>query len=44
MTQEHLEAFMLMSVEKNILARLDNNNIIDGVAARSSELRKLLLS
>ena len=26
MTQEHLEAFMLMSVEKNILARLDNNN------------------
>jgi len=29
MTQEHLEAFMLMSVEKKILAKLDNKDIID---------------
>ena len=38
MTQEHLEAFMLMSVKKGILAKLDNKGIIDSVAA-SSELR-----
>ncbi|CAM1326312.1 Uncharacterised protein r2_g3529 [Pycnogonum litorale] len=44
MTQEHLEAFMLMSVEKRILAKLDTKNIIDGAAARSSELRRLILS
>ena len=42
MTQEHLEAFMLMSVEKNILAKLDINTIVDDVAAKSIELRKLL--
>ena len=39
MTQEHLEAFMLMSVEKGILAKLDNKDNIDGVSA-SSELRR----
>ena len=42
MTEEHLEAFMLMSVEKSILAKLDTNAIIDDVAAKSNELRKLL--
>ena len=35
MTQEHLEAFMLMSVEKRILAKLDTTNLIDSVAVRS---------
>lgn len=44
MTQEHLEEFMLMSVQKRILAKLDTKNIIDGVGARSSELRRPLLS
>ena len=29
MTQEHLEALMLMSVEKRILAKLDTNKIIN---------------
>ena len=43
MTQEHLEAFMLMSVEKEILTKLDTNSIIDDVAAKSSELRRLLI-
>jgi len=33
MTQEHLEAFMLMYVEKGILAKLDNKDIIDSVSA-----------
>ena len=42
MTQEHLEAFMLMSVEKSILAKLDTNTIVDDVAAKSNELRELL--
>ena len=32
MTQEHLEAFMLMSVEKGVLAKLDNKKIVDAVA------------
>lgn len=44
MTQEHLDAFMLMSVEKGILAKLDTGAIIDGVATRSSELRRHLIS
>ena len=44
MTQEHLEAFMLMSVEKGILTKLDNNDIIDGVAVRSNELTQTLTS
>ena len=44
MTQEHLEAFMLMSVEKRILAKLDTTNLIDSVAVRSSEMRRLLLA
>ena len=35
---------MLMSVEKGILAKLDTKNIIDGVASRSSELCRHLLS
>lgn len=42
MTQEHLEAFMLMSVEKGVLAKLDNGNIVDAVADTSKELRRLL--
>ena len=44
MTQEHLEAFMLMFVEKAILTKLDNEDIIDAVAAKSKELRRLLLT
>ena len=44
MTQEHLEAFMLMFVEKAILTKLDNEDIIDAVAAKSKELRRFLLT
>ena len=44
MTPEHLEAFMLMSVEKETLTKLDNEDIIDAVAAKSKELRRHLLS
>jgi len=42
-TQEHLEAFMLMSVEKGIQAKLDNKDIIDSIAA-SIDLRRHLLT
>jgi len=42
MTHEYLEAFMQMSVEKGILAKLDNKDMIDSIAA-SSELRRHLL-
>lgn len=43
LSQEHLEAFLLMSVEKDILFTLDNDNIIDNLAQKSSYLKKLLL-
>ena len=36
MTQELLEVFMLMSVDKRILADLDTKNITDDVAVRCS--------
>jgi len=42
MTQEYLEAFMLVSVEKGILPKPDNKPIIDSVAATSELCRHLL--
>jgi len=42
MTQEHLEAFMLMSVEQGILVKLDSKDIIDSIAANSEHRRHLL--
>ena len=42
-SQEHLEAFMLMFVEKDILQKLDHEEIIDTVATKSIELKRLLL-
>jgi len=41
-TQEQLEAFKLMSVEKGILAKIDNKDTIGSISA-SSELRRHLL-
>lgn len=40
--QDLLECFMMMSCEKDILMKLDENQIIDKVAARSSLLTRLL--
>jgi len=42
LTQEHLEAFLLMSIEKDILVGLDNDTIIDCLAQKSSSMRNLL--
>lgn len=42
-SQEHLEAFMLMSTEKDILMSLDNDLVIDRVAGNSDLLKKLLI-
>ena len=42
MTQDHLEAFMLMSTEKSVLSKISNEKIIDGVASSSKELHRLL--
>jgi len=42
MTQENLEAFMLMSVEQGILVKLDSKDIIDSIAANSEHRRHLL--
>lgn len=39
-SQEHLEAFMLMATEKDILMALDTDMVIDGVAQKSVLLRK----
>lgn len=43
MREEHLEAFMLMATEKEILMRLDSDDVIDRVAEKSKLLRNLLL-
>lgn len=43
LTQEHLEAFMLMCTEKEILMTLDNDRVIDRVAETSGLLRRLLV-
>lgn len=43
LSQEHLEAFMLMSTEKDILCSLDSEVIIDKVAEKSELFSKLLL-
>ena len=43
MTQQHLEAFMLMSCEKDILTRIDNEQIIDEVGQTSDLLKKTLI-
>ncbi|KAJ8375393.1 hypothetical protein SKAU_G00059730 [Synaphobranchus kaupii] len=42
LSQEHLEAFMLMSTEKDILVTLDADAVIDKLAERSDLLRRLL--
>jgi len=41
-TQHHLEAFMLMSIEKGTLDKPDNKAIINRIAASSELLRHLL--
>ena len=42
LSQEHLEAFMLMATEKDILMALDTDVVINRVAEKSELLRKLL--
>lgn len=43
MTNEHLEEFMLMSIEKSILIELDNDVITNELGSKSNLLSKLLL-
>ncbi|KAI2665801.1 Zinc finger MYM-type protein 1 [Labeo rohita] len=43
LSQEHLEAFMLMATERDILFSLDSDVIIDKVAEKSELFTKLLL-
>lgn len=43
LSQDHLEAFMLMATERDILLNLDAERIIDKVAEKSELLRKVLL-
>ena len=42
--QDHLEAFMLMSCEKDILMSLDTDEVVDMVAKKSSLMRRLLIA
>lgn len=43
LSQDHLEAFLFISIEKDILVELENDEIIDEIAQRSSSLKSLLL-
>lgn len=40
--QDHLEAFMLMAIEKDVLQSLDNNDIIKHLIENCKSLRELL--
>ncbi|CAL9701334.1 unnamed protein product [Knipowitschia caucasica] len=42
LSQEHLEAFLLMSAEKEILMELDSDDIIDKVAETTKLMQRLL--
>lgn len=43
LSQPNLEAFMLMSCEKDILAKLNNDEIINHLAITSEHLKKKLM-
>lgn len=43
LSQQHLEAFMLMATQQDVLKMLDSEDIIDGVAEKSELLQKSLL-
>lgn len=43
MSNEHLENFMLMAIEKKTLVELNNDEIINSVGEKSKLLNKLLL-
>ena len=43
MSQDNLEAFMLMCIEKEILMSISNDTVIDKVAETSALLRRLLM-
>ena len=43
LSQQHLEAFMLMATQTDVLQMLDSEKIIDGVAEKSELLQKLLM-
>jgi len=43
LSQEHLEAFMLMATERDILFSLESDVIIDKVAEKSELFSRLLL-
>lgn len=43
LSQQHLEAFMLMATQPDVLKMLDCDKIIDGIAEKSKLLQKLLI-
>ena len=42
MSQDHLEAFMLMTTDKEIFENLDTDQIFDIVAEKSQQMKQLL--
>ena len=42
MTDENLDQFVLMSVEKDILAAITNDEVINNLAETSTEMHRLL--
>lgn len=43
LSQDHLEAFMLMATEKDVLMHLDTDTVINRVAEQTALLTKLLI-
>lgn len=43
MSQENLESFILMSVEKEMLTEINFNDVIDIIATRSEALKNKLM-
>ena len=42
LTDNHLDSLLMMCVERDILANISNNDVINELAASSTEMRKLL--
>lgn len=43
LSQDHLEAFMLMATEKDVIMHLDTDTVINRVAEQTALLTKLLI-
>lgn len=42
LSDDHLDSFLMMCVEKDILSKISNNEVIDKLAESSTEMQRLL--